>query len=84
MTRAEAAAFVGVSVSTIRRWETTGVYRRWDKEPTVLQDRTVVGLVNFVRYTRRYGKTMNREVIVLAFARELLHVARHRPGELKT
>ena len=51
MTRAEAAVFVGVSVSTIRRWETTGVSSRG--RPCVLQNRTEAGLVLFVREAMR-------------------------------
>lgn len=69
MTRAEAAEFVGVSVSTIGRWETRGVNRRG--RVFVLQDRTEAGLILFVRESGRINQYVRPEVIVLAFTQEL-------------
>ncbi len=69
MTRAEAAEFVGVSVLTIRRWETTGVSKRG--HIYVLQDRTAAGLMLFVRESLRISRNMRPEFMVLAFTKEL-------------
>ncbi|MCH7825660.1 MAG: hypothetical protein IH849_12730 [Acidobacteria bacterium] len=68
MTRAEAAVFVGVSVSTIRRWETAGVTILG--APCVLRNRTEPGLILFVREAMRF-RNVRPEVVVRAFTQEL-------------
>ncbi len=78
MTRAEAARHVGVSTSTIRRWETRGLRKRWASESTLLESRDPEGILDFLREVWPHGslRHVRAELLEAVVVQALGDVAR--------